>query len=180
MASSRARATARRGGHGLVADIDDMGLALLVEMGERGAHGRPCSPQSSICVAVVTSSCRIRLSPTRKVPIPAFSSSCSTSAWVVMPLSDDQMRAAGHAERQVDRGLQRRLEGAQVAVVDADELGVERQRPVELDLVVHLDQRIHAPLGGGVEQVARGVVADGGEDDQDAVGAPGARLSATW
>ena len=41
-------------------------------------------------------------------------------------------------------------------------------------LVMHLDQRVHPPLGGGVEQVAGGVVADGGEDDQDAVGAPGA------
>ena len=93
-----------------------------------------------------------------------------------MPLSETRCVPRRHADGEIDRGLERRFEGPQVAVVDADELGVERQRAVQLDLVVHLDQRVHPPFGGGVEQVARGVVADRGEDDQDAVGAPGAGL----
>ena len=96
------------------------------------------------------------------------------SAWGAMPLSATRWTFRRHADGEVDRGLQRRFEGAQIAVVDADELGVEAERAVELDLVVHFDQRVHAPLGGGVEQIARRVVADGGEDDEDAVGAPGA------
>ncbi len=68
-AASRASGDGVARGDGLGADVDDVGLALLVEMGEVGAHGRPLLPQSRSWVALVTSSCRIRLSPTRKVPI---------------------------------------------------------------------------------------------------------------
>ena len=73
---------------------------------------------------------------------------------------------------RADRGTQGRLEGAQVAVVDADELRVQAKSPIELDLVVHLHQSIHPPFLCGIEQVAGSVVTDGRKDDQDAVCAP--------
>ena len=64
-------------GLGLAADIDHVGLAVGADMGEapvshrlrpRAAAG---APLSSARVAAATSACRIRLSPTRNVPMPA-------------------------------------------------------------------------------------------------------------
>ena len=89
--------------------------------------------------------------------MPALSSRCDVGVGVDAALGDE-VGLVGHADREIERGLERRLEGAEVAVVDADELGIEPERAVELDLVVHLDQRVHPPLLGGIEQVAGGVV----------------------
>ena len=145
-ASSRARATARR----RVAALSPMSTMRASPFSLRWVRPAaitrgPSRPRAGAGWRAVTSSCRIRLSPTRKVPMPALSSRWM-SAWVLMPLSETRWVPVGDADREIDRGLERRLEGAEVAVVDADELGVERQRAVELDLVVHLDQRVHPPF----------------------------------
>ena len=64
----------------------------------------------------------------------------------------------------------------QIAVVDSDETRLERERALQLLLVVHFDQHVHAQImRGGVERLC-GVVVNGGHDDEDAVGAEGARL----
>ena len=52
----------------------------------------------------------------------------------------DEMDVLRHAAGEIDRGLERRLEGPQIAVVDADEFGVEAESAVEFDLVVYLDK----------------------------------------
>ncbi len=61
--------------------------------------------------------------------------------------------ALGHAGQQVGDGAGVDLEGLEVAGVDADEHGVERQGPVELGGVVHLDRgrscRGHGPGRAG-------------------------------
>src|SRR6185312_4202034 len=83
-------------GRGLVADIDDMGFAGRVEMGQGRplAHAVTFSPMSKVRVAAVTSGWRIRLSPTRKVPIPAVSSR-RRSAWPRIPLSETRWTLEG-------------------------------------------------------------------------------------
>ena len=50
------------------------------------------------------------------------------------------------------------------------------QRALELPLVVDLEQHVHAERDRGVLEVLRQAVVDRRHDDQDAVGAPGARL----
>ena len=81
-----------------------------------------------------------------------------------------------HARGEPLGRLQRGGEGLEVAVVDADQPAVERQRAVELLLVVHLGDGVHAPRVGVGAQRAGHHVVDGGHDDQDAVGAQRARL----
>ena len=72
-----------------------------------------------------------------------------------MPLSPTTMRSAGTQRRELLADGKRHLEGAQIAVVDADQRRVERQRAVELGPVVHLDQHVHAEPVRGVDQRAR-------------------------
>ena len=67
-----------------------------------------------------------------------------------MPLSPTSSRSAGHQRREPLGGLERRLEGPQVAVVDADQPRAKLQRPLHLGLVMHLDQHVHAELEGGL------------------------------
>src|SRR5690606_12143054 len=85
-------------GDGLFADIDDMGLSLGIEVGEAlVAHQRAdtLAPWSRVRVAATTSSWRIRLSPTRKVPMPTWSSSMRICSWVMMPLSLTRVTLSG-------------------------------------------------------------------------------------
>ena len=63
------------------------------------------------------------------------------------------------------------LEGDEVALVHADEGGAGGERPLELGLVVHLDQGVEPELGGQVVEVAQLVVVEGGDDEQHGVGA---------
>ena len=100
----------------------------------------------------------------------------STSASVKMPLSPTTMRSARDQRRELLADAERDLEGAQIPVVDADELGAERQRAVEFRPVVHLDQHVHAEIVRRVDQRARLLVGDARHDDEDAIRAPGARL----
>ena len=68
------------------------------------------------------------------------------------------------------------LEGLEVAGVDADQLGAERDRALGLGLVVHLDQHGQAELAGLVVQPAQVVVVERGHDQQREVGAGRAGL----
>ncbi len=47
---------------------------------------------------------------------------------------------------------------------------------VELGIVMHLGNGVHAPVLRGLREVAGDRVIHLGEDDEDAIGAPGARL----
>ena len=93
-----------------------------------------------------------------------------------MPDSVTSKRSAGTSAQQVERGVERDLEGAQVAVVDADQRRLQPQRAVQLGAVVHFDQHRHAErLRRGLEVGQLRVVEDR-RDQQDAVGADRARL----
>src|SRR5262245_57470080 len=82
----------------------------------------------------------------------------------------------GNSRRQAPPGDERRLERLQIAVVDSDEPRAQAQRALELALVVHLQQDVHAERAGARLQVPRHLIVDRGHDDQNAVGAPGPRL----
>src|SRR5262245_30261735 len=81
-----------------------------------------------------------------------------------------------NSRRQAPAGGERGLECLQITVVDSDEPRPQAQRALELALVVHLQQDIHAERDSGRFQVPRHLIVDRGHDDQDAVRAPGPRL----
>ena len=63
------------------------------------------------------------------------------------------------------------LEGDQVALVDADEVGTDRDRPCQLGFVVHLDQRVETDRASKrMERLQLGVV-ERCRDEQHAIGA---------
>ena len=78
--------------------------------------------------------------------------------------------------RQPLGGRKRRLERAQIPVVDADQPRFEPQRPRQLGLVMHLDEHVHAERKGCRFELGRGGVLERRHDDQDAIGASRARL----
>ncbi len=82
--------------------------------------------------------------------------------------------ALGHRSTDPDGPLVVDLEGDQVALVHADEGGARGgQAPLELGLVVDLEQHIDPELHGqGVEVAQLGVV-EGGDDEEHGVGAHG-------
>src|SRR5439155_25457208 len=90
---------------------------------------------------------------------------------VVEPAFADDDMARRHQWREALGGVQIDLQGLEVAVVDADQRGLETERAVELGAVVHLDQYVKSELAGGVHQLARQAVFEGGHDQEDAVGA---------
>ena len=105
----------------------------------------------------------------------ALASRCR-SAWLAMPLSAMTMRFFGTRGASLSVVSSVVSKVFEVAIVDADQPAVELQGAVELVLVVHLGDGVHAPgLGVGAERAGHHVV-DGGHDDQDAVGAQRARL----
>ena len=87
------------------------------------------------------------------------------------------MRSARNFRRQRFADVERRLEGPQIAVVDADQPRAQSQRAIEFGLVVNFEQHVHAEIEGGILDVLRGRVVERRHDDQDAVGAPGARFA---
>src|SRR5580704_10056442 len=89
-------------------------------------------------------------------------------------LADDDP-VGGNAPRQLLAGGKRRLKRFQVAVVDADQPRLQPQRPIELCLIMHFDERIHFERKCGRFQLGRANIIDRGHDDQDAIGAVTAR-----
>ena len=165
----------------LLRDIDHARLAGLVQMAQ-AARGHCAAsrcltdaPVRSVRVASATSACRIRLSPTRKAPTPD-AASLVKSAWVKMPLSAMTMRSFGTrgAKRLGDGEIGD--EGLEVAVVDADEPGVEPKCAVELRRIMHFGEHVHAEIMRGSCKLTRRGVVNRRHDDQDAVGAQRPRL----
>ena len=128
----------------LAADVDHDGVAGGVEVGEAG-HAASARP-SRRRVAAVTSASRIRLSPTRKARAPAAAIRDEIGV-AVEPALGDQQPVARRARRQALEGGEVDRQRLQVAVVDAEQRARQAQRAVELGLVVHLDQDVHAELG---------------------------------
>ncbi len=89
----------------------------------------------------------------------------------------DQRRASPlRRPQQVEDAIARDLEGVEVARIDADERRVSREGPMELGLVVNLDERVDPRLGRGLEAPAQLLVGQGTHDEQDRTGAEGPRL----
>ncbi len=63
------------------------------------------------------------------------------------------------------------LEGGEVAVVDAEDLGVEAEGALELGLVVDFEEGVEAGELGTVAQAGEGVVVQGADDEEDGAGA---------
>ncbi len=73
-------------------------------------------------------------------------------------------------------GVERDLEAAQIAVVDADERRVERQRPRQFGAVVHFNQHGQTKTQRVSFQIVQLGVVERGDDKQNRVGADGARF----
>ncbi len=88
----------------------------------------------------------------------------------------DQQAVTRHRLLHVQRGLQRHLEGAQVAVVDADHRRRHLQRALQFVDVMHFHQHVHAQRQRQLGQRGQLGIVQRGDDQQDAVGAQHARL----
>ena len=64
----------------------------------------------------------------------------------------------------------------EVAVVDPDHVAAELQRPLELGLVVDLDETIEIEQAGFLVEQPQIVVVERGDDQQDGVGSVDRRL----
>ena len=168
-------ATATRSVVGLAADVDHMGLAGGADDGVSSRSRRRATPgqqRARRLLDVLLAHQRLADQEGLECrPWPGAGNRhgrkcrfrrprCGRSGSAAQPLADGE----------------RRLEGAQVAVVDADQPALERQRALEFALVMDLDQHVEPEVMRGLVERARGIVVDGGHDDEDAVGAPGARL----
>ena len=109
----------------------------------------------------------------------AEAASRSRSAWVKMPLSAMTMRSGGTQRRQTLGGGKRGGEGLEVAVVDADQLGVELKRAVKLGLVMHLGEHVHAEIGRAASARSRAVASSTAAMMMRMQSAPSARASST-
>ena len=111
---------------------------------ERGFY--PAIPVSNVRVACATSLPRISASPTRKRLDARLGQTSAIRVNVQMPLSADHDPAGGNQRHQPLAHLERGLEAAQVAVVDADEAALERQRAIEFVFVMDLDQHVETEV----------------------------------
>src|SRR5574337_374973 len=90
-------------------------------------------------------------------------------------LRDDDL--AGRDMRlQPFTNVERDFKRAKIAIVDADETALERERPLTLAFVVGLDQDVEPEIVRGLVEGLGRLVVDRRHDDEDAVRAPGARL----
>ena len=136
---------------------------------------QPWTPVSSARVDSSTSFSRISASPTRNasMPIPARR---RQSACREMPLSATTILSAGMS------GFSRSQTSSEVSKVLRSRLLTPISRPSSASarwsstLVVDLDQHVQAEVVRGLVERARGLVVDRRHDDEDAIGAPGARL----
>src|SRR5215469_5616815 len=71
-------------------------------------------------------------------------------------------------------GPQSRLECFQIAVVDANERRATRERPLQLALVMDFNKHVHPKGERRIFKIAGRRIVDRSEDDQDAIGPPGA------
>ena len=71
---------------------------------------------------------------------------------------------------ELERGVEGHLEGGEVAIVDADEVGAGRDRNIEFAAIVHFDQRGKPPARGAGAEIANLLFAQDGGDEQDGIG----------
>src|SRR5581483_5452344 len=90
-------------------------------------------------------------------------------------LCNQRHRARDHGSQAL-RGCQVNVECAQIAVVDAEELGAGLQGLLHLGDVMHLDQRVHAERSRQRYEVAEETRLQHGGDQQETIGAGGPRL----
>jgi len=79
--------------------------------------------------------------------------------------------AGRNAGGEVERGLQRDLEGVQVAVVDADEVASSGESAVEFSGVVDFDEDVKLQFAGAAVERSEIGVGESGDDEEDGVGA---------
>ena len=145
---------------------------LNAELKPASLARRPVSARQ----AASTSSARISVSPTSTASTPTRSSSSSCSR-VAMPDSETTVLPAGTSASSSNVRSMSTREVGQVAVVDADHVGVELERDLELALVVDLDEHVEVERArlarAGASSSSR---LERGDDQQDRVGAGGRRL----
>ena len=94
-----------------------------------------------------------------------------------MPDSATRDAGVGDERHEPGEGLGVDVEGLEVAGVDADDAGAGVDGAPGLVLVVHLDERGHAERRGrGPASLTSSPSVEGGDDEQDEVGAVGAGL----
>ena len=121
------------------------------------------------------SGARISVSPIRTASTPTRSSS-SICSRLVKPDSETTVLPGGDVREQLVGALDVDAEVREVAVVDADHLGVDVQGDLELVLVVDLDEHVQVERAGVAMEREQRVGLDRGDDQQDRVGAGGRRL----
>src|SRR5450830_853082 len=82
-----------------------------------------------------------------------------------------QQTICRHIRQHAQRGVQADLKGAQIAVVDAHQRGLEAQGALQLGAVVHFDQHRHVQTAGHSLQIGHLGIVQAGGNQQDAVGA---------
>ena len=78
--------------------------------------------------------------------------------------------------QQSERDIEPRLEGVQIAVVDADQRGLQFERAIEFDGIMHFDEHGHAEVRRDRRQFLHAPRVQRSDDQQDAIGAHRARL----
>ena len=121
------------------------------------------------------SAARISVSPisTASTPTRSRSSSCSR---VESPDSETTVLPAGTSASSSYVRSMSTLKSGEVAVVDAEHVGLDLERGLQLALVVDLDERVEVQRGGLVQQVLQLRQLERGDDQQDRVGARRGRL----
>ena len=107
-------------------------------------------------------------SPTRKQSTP-LSRIRLTSAGCRIPLSVMTMRSGGMPLQQSERDIEPRLESVQIAVVDADQRGLQFERAIEFDGIMHFDEHGHAEVGRDRRQFLHAPRVQRSDDQQDAI-----------
>ena len=113
--------------------------------------------------------------PTSSASAPASRTARAWSGRLDARLGDAQETARQPAQ-QLDLAPAVDLERRQVARVDADDRRAEVERALQLGTVVHLDERLHLEILGGLDEVGGEAVLDEREQHEDRVGAVHARL----
>jgi hypothetical protein len=84
-----------------------------------------------------------------------------------------QLAVGGDQRGQPFGGAQIGLHDLEIAVVDADQLRFQLQRPLQLGFIVHLDQHVHAVTERDIFHVRHFGIGKRRDDQQDAIGAQG-------
>ena len=187
--TTRPSATAVRSVAGFRRHVDHARFALGVDMGEGRAclwkvcapfSARPVAPTpslraSSARVAAVTSACRIRLSPTRKVDMPTRASR-ARSAGVKMPLSPTIRRSLGisGASASLVASVVSKVRRLRLLTPIIGERSLRARSSSARSWISISTSMPWASAASSMSRAAR--VVERGHDDQDAVGAMGARL----